>query len=214
MSDSLNAPIARGRFSEVGRRHEGWWSDLSLVLTGDQITRDPDDVATVQGFLRSCMPIAFEHTNERGEVEQFTRDEVAERLAEIERDQAASARLRREVRAAERLRLGAQKLDEAYAAADAEVVVSEGAWVGFTRADATAWCWNLFQFEPHGFVHPGSQVRAEALALLVRGGLPEVFGYPVRARVHTEAGLTPRSYRAHQVALGASTFDRDFGVFG
>lgn len=210
MSNSLNKSMHLA--STAVARREGWWSDLDLTLTINRLAHDPADPATAQGFLRSCAPVAFAHTNEHGDVEHLTLDEVAERLATIEREQAAVALQRREERAAARLRLGAQKLDEAYAAADAEVVVADGAWAGFTRADATAWCWNLFQFEPHGFVHPGSQVRAEALRLLAGGGLPKVFGYPARARALTDSGLTPRSYREHKIALGAATYDRDFGL--
>lgn len=215
MSDSLNISTRRARTVGIGLRNEGWWSALDLTLTGDhRFVRNPDSPETVQGFLRSCAPVAFERMNEQGETERLTLEEVAARLAAIEREQAAAELRRSEERAAARLQLGWQKIEEAYAAPDATTLVAEGAWIGFTRADATAWCWNLFQFEPHGFVHPGSQVRVEALALLGRGGLPEVFGYPARARTHMAAGLTPRSYREHRIALGSSTFDRDHVVIG
>lgn len=121
---------------------------------------------------------------------------IAEQQAAVDREHAAS----------ERLRWGWEKLEAAYALADASEVIAEGRWAGVTRGDATAWCWNLFQFEPHGLTYPGSQVRAEALHKLERGGLPEVFGYPERARAHADRGLTPRTYREHREALGSPTF--------
>ena len=76
-----------------------------------------------------------------------------------------------------------------------------------TRGEAAAWCWNLFQYEPHGFVHPGSQLRAEALTQLRAGGLPEVFGYPERASELAGRGITARQYRQHREELGSRNFD-------
>ena len=102
--------------------------------------------------------------------------------------------------------LGWAKIEETLADPNADRVITEGRWAGFSRGDANAWCWNLFQYEPHGFTHPGSQVRHEAMQKLQTGGVPEVFGYPERARELAARGLTPREYRRHQEALGAGTF--------
>lgn len=97
--------------------------------------------------------------------------------------------------------------EAAFTLPDADKPIVAGRWAGFTRGEATAWCHNLFQFEPHGFVHPGSEVRVRALLALRAGQLSEVFGYPERARALRDSGLTPRSYREHRVALGARIFD-------
>ncbi|WP_017792048.1 hypothetical protein [Leucobacter salsicius] len=207
-SSRLNADAA----DVVGSvRDIGWWRALGLRTEDDPLLdvaalRGAVTEGTKVGFLAALRPVGFEYAESDGSVTRMTLEEVRERLAAIDRERAAAALQRREAGAVERLRLGGAKLDEAYAAPDAAVVIVEGAWAGFTRADATAWCWNLFQFEPHGFVHPGSQVRSEAMRLLEAGGLPEVFGYPARARELTATGLTPRSYRGHKVALGARTF--------
>src|SRR5690606_37641022 len=84
---------------------------------------------------------------------------VEEAVADAEQ----KAERRREADAEERRRYGWARIEEALSAPDADQVVAEGRWAGFTRGEATAWCWNLFQYEPHGFVHPGSQVRQEAM---------------------------------------------------
>lgn len=137
-------------------------------------------------------------------------ERTLEQFAELIREAASitekKAAVDRELAAADRLRFGWQKVEAAYSLADADEVIAEGRWTGFTRGDAIAWSWNLFQYEPSGFTHPGSQVRAEALQLLESGGLPEVFGYPERARAHAARGLSPKQYRKHREALGAPTF--------
>ncbi|MBP1325818.1 hypothetical protein JOF28_001050 [Leucobacter exalbidus] len=138
-----------------------------------------------------------------GSVEQLTYAEVVAHVAAI-KDMHDEEKSRA---AAERLALGWRKIEAAYAADTAEQLVTEGRWRGFSYAEATAWCWNLFQFEPHGFMYPRSQVRSEALQRLERGELPEVFNYPERARELADAGLDPRSYRTHHAALGKPTYD-------
>lgn len=99
-----------------------------------------------------------------------------------------------------------ERFEAALHAADADTVIDDGRWAGFTRGRAIAWCWNLFEYEPHGFVSPGAQVRAEAIAELECGGIPVVFGYPERARQLETNGLTPQEYRSAKLALGATPF--------
>lgn len=84
--------------------------------------------------------------------------------------------------------------------------VTEGAWAGFSRSEARAWLRALFDYEPHGFVSPGSQVRVEATRRANQGELPEVFGYPSRAARLRANGLSPETYRLVQRALDRPIF--------
>lgn len=56
-------------------------------------------------------------------------------------------------------------------------------------------------------MHPGTQVRREAIQQLERGNLPTVFRYPERAKRLASRGLDPKQYRLHKEALGAAIFD-------
>lgn len=119
---------------------------------------------------------------------------------------AESTEAQRLAAAEERRAQGWREVEAALSAADADEAITVGRWAGFSRGVARAWCWNLFQYEPRGFVHPGTQVRHEAMQELLNGGIPEVFGYPERARKHADRGLNPRSYRVLREALGSGTF--------
>ncbi|WP_298040581.1 hypothetical protein [uncultured Microbacterium sp.] len=99
-----------------------------------------------------------------------------------------------------------ESVQDALTSPDAETTVDDGAWAGFSRGEARAWCEALFAYEPHGFVSPGSMVRAQALRLLENGGLPEVFDYPARAAALASRGLNPETYRQVQEQLGRRTF--------
>lgn len=183
----------------------GWWGQLGLRYTGlNMVSRHEHRVEEAAlAVLSAHAPVAFS-SSETGESRTFeelaaliaTASAEAERVAEQEQDQAAEAR---------RLE-GWARVEAAYARPDADTVIVEGRWAGFTTGDAFAWCWTLFQYEPHGFTHPGSQLRHESLQKLGRGELPAVFGYPERARELTTRELDPRQYRRHKEALGAATF--------
>ena len=73
-------------------------------------------------------------------------------------------------------------------------------------AKPTAWCWNLYQFEPHGFLRPAAQLRAEGIAQLEAGLIPDGFGYARPAKQLEAAGMTPETYRQAMDALGKPTF--------
>lgn len=105
--------------------------------------------------------------------------------------------------AEEQRRIGWEKIEGSLAGSDADDRISIGRWAGISRGEAIAWCWNLFQYEPHGFVHPGTEVRARALNSLRAGDIPEVFGYPERARELKARGVLPREYRRYREALGS-----------
>lgn len=155
-------------------------------------------------ILSEYEPVGF--ASRSGAADQLTIEQLHERVAAEERAFQREAAEAKAV-AAEQLRQhGWEKIEAAYASPYADELVPEGRWAGFSQADATAWCWNLFQYEPHGFVHPGSEVRCRAMAQLESGGLPEVFGYPERAVELRALGLTPKQYREHQEALGVAIF--------
>lgn len=116
--------------------------------------------------------------------------------------------------ARQREQRGRDATASACAAPDADEPVTEGDWAGFTRARAIAWCWNLYQYEPHGFVSPGSMLRAQRVRELEAGGIPDGFGYADRARRYEAAGVTPEQYRRVREALGSPTFSAEDVRFG
>lgn len=103
-------------------------------------------------------------------------------------------------------RIGRDAIAQAYAASDADECITQGDWHGFTRAEAQAWCWNLYQFEPHGFVYPNSVIRMQREEELESGRIPEGGGYAAKARTYVARGITPLQYRDAREALGSPTF--------
>ncbi|MBC9944441.1 hypothetical protein ICL81_07955 [Leucobacter sp. cx-328] len=174
---------------------DGWWSVLGLRAVADRVMG-----GLAERVLREHPPIAFVSVVGGA---PLSLEQVAAMIeaAAQEREQ------RRELAAIERREADLAEFEGAFDQPNAGDVVERGRWSGITRGEATAWCWNLFQYEPHGFVHPGSQVREEALATLRSGGLPEVFGYPERARELIEKGMTARCYRQLREELGSPMFD-------
>lgn len=182
-----------------------WWGQLGLHYTGlTRISRHEHRVKEAAlAVLHTHAPVAFSNT-ETGEPCTF--EELAALIATAS-EEAVSLGEQEHERAAETRRLeGWAQVEAAFTMPDADTVIAEGRWAGFAKGEAFAWCWTLFQYEPHGFVHPGSQLRHESLQKLGRGELPEVFGYPERARELTIRGLDPQQYRRHKEALGAATF--------
>lgn len=190
---------------KVIHRRGGWWDELGFSFHGTRLTTRHERVIEQAALevLAAHPPVGFAGDAEGG---TLTASQLAERIEQAVDAAEQAAERQREADAEERRRLGWAKVEEALSAPDADQPVVEGGWAGFTRGDATAWCWNLFQYEPRGFVHPNSQVRIEAMQKLRAGELPDVFGYPERARKHEARGLTPREYRQHKEALGADTF--------
>lgn len=193
--------------SSIPRRREaGWWEQVgltphSLGVTGDLHGANEGGLRV----LREYEPVAFASKN--SDAEQLTIEQLRKLVGEVERNFQLETVEAKVLAAEARRTLGWEKLEAAYALPNADEVIAEGRWAGFSRAAASAWCWNLFQYEPHGFVHPGSQVRCEAMQQLEWGDLPTVFGYPERAKELAAHGLDPRRYRLHKEALGAATFD-------
>lgn len=192
------------RFSH--HNSDEWWNQLGLRHQGLALTSRHEHRITeaVLAVLREHPPIAFAGHSENSPLS--TEDMVAlitaatdeaERVGEEERCLAA------EVRRAQ----GQERVEAALAMPDAGMVITDGRWAGLAKGEAFAWCWTLFQYEPHGFVHPGTQVRHEAMQQLEQGDLPTVFGYPERAKELKTQGLDPKQYRLHKEALGATTFD-------
>ena len=181
---------------ELRSQSSTWWEALGLQLIP---SRSHDATESV---LRSVNPIEFASVGSDTEA-ALSLEQVTARI-EAETPEAALCEQRA---AAQRRAAHLAEFESAFTRADAQAEVTHGRWAGFTRGEAAAWCWNLFQYEPHGFVHPGSEVRARALAELRAGGVPEVFGYPERARELVNRGVTPREYRRHRKALGSPMFD-------
>lgn len=171
----------------VNPRRDDWWGALDLSYHRIPVTtrHELEVEQAALAVLAAHPPVGF-----AGDLEGVTLT-AAQLKALVERAVANAeekAECQRGADAEERRRSGWARIEEALSAANADQVVVEGRWAGLTRGEATAWCWNLFQYEPHGFVHPGSQVRHEAMQKLQAGGLPEVFGYPERARELVSAG--------------------------
>lgn len=192
------------RFSR--RRSDDWWSQLGLRYQGlVLISRHEHRIEeAVLAVLREHPPVAF--ADGVGSPPLSTTDLVTliEAAAkEAERAGEEEHRLAAETRRAE----GQARVEAAFAMPGADSVIADGRWAGFATGEAFAWCWTLFQYEPHGFAHPGTQVRHEAIQQLERGDLPTAFGYPERAKQLAARGLDPKQYRMHKEAVSATTFD-------
>lgn len=174
---------------------DGWWEALGLRVLPGRV-----EGGLTERVLREHSPIGFTSKDDDGPLS-------LEQVAAMIEVAVQELEQKRELAAIERREADLAEFEAAFHQPSAGEVMERGRWSGLTRAEATAWCWNLFQYEPHGFVHPGSQVRVEALTDLRSGGLPEVFGYPERARELIDKGMTPRQYRQHREALGSPLFD-------
>lgn len=174
-----------------------WWHQLGLSGGFDLESR------SARKLLKFYRPTVFVSRSDDGATDQIGFDQLVALIEEAER----TVRAQHEAAIVDRRAAAQAEFEAAFTLPGAEEPIVDGRWAGFTRGDATAWCHNLFQYEPHGFVHPGSEVRVRALAALRDGQLPEVFGYPERARELRDSGLTPRRYREYREALGARTFD-------
>lgn len=182
-----------------------WWRKLGLNPQGGLLHMTENEryaVLVAEEYLRTLEPTRFVQQKTGGTTE-LTMDEVVEGLKSIQADVAAEIE---QMQQNER-DLGWSHIRAARAAADAEDILVDGEWEGFTRSDAIAWCWNLFQYEPHGFISPGNIVRHRALDELKAGSVPSVFGYARRARELKLSGATPESYRMAKEAIGARLFD-------
>lgn len=180
-----------------------WTRHMGLTVVATMATGTERLVGRARrDYLTSVRPTEFIRTTEADDVRVPLEQVVAE-LEAIEtqcRAAVADESLNRRAR-------GWAMVRGALAASDAEVPINIGDWTGFTRGRAIAWCWNLYQFEPHGFVHPGSQLRAERIAELEAGPIPDGFGYAGRATQLESAGMTPETYRQAMDALDKPTFD-------
>ncbi|MGF3055538.1 hypothetical protein [Microbacterium sp. YY-01] len=189
-------------------RTDFWPNELGLAVA-DRFPLSPNMgmavAKAVAAFLTKHPPVAFKGD---AEGETLTFDELRDRLQSVSKETETTLKRKEESRPADERAAGWKLVEEALSAPDATDVVPDGPWAGFTRGDAQAWCWNLFHYEPTGFVHPNSQVRAEALQELRAGSLPAVFGYPQRARELVSFGLTPRSYREQVEQPHAPDFKR------
>ena len=196
-------PTSTNSFGDIST----WWEQLGLHHGGPLSTSGQESGVERAALevLNAHPPVAF---GSAAGGQALTIDQVADLVRQASDHAKTEGDLRRDSDAAERRRFGWERVEEALTRPDADEAVTEGRWVGFTLGEATAWSWNLFQYEPHGFVSPGSQVRREAIERLEAGVLSEVFGYPERARELAGKCLTPREFRQYQEALGAHTFSK------
>lgn len=176
-----------------------WWYELGLTA-GIGLR----DRALIESVLRQYEPVGFRSiTGEDGDSAPGTAAITVSGIAEaIVAAEIKAKRAREKARATRHLE-NTSEFEAALASADAGVLVTEGRWAGFTVGEARAWCFNLFEFEAVGAAQPKVQLRFESLAKLRAGELPEVFGYPERARQLHDTGLSPREYRRIREALSA-----------
>lgn len=182
-----------------------WWDELGLRITRERGAVSSNEERVLDAHrevLEKFAPLRFERTDGARAGEHLTLPQVVRRVT------SARRKVEREIHAAERDRreLGWSRIEAAYSSDDADVVITEGTWEGFTRAQATAWLWNLVQYEPYQFTGVLSTLRREREQALEAGEIPEVPRYAARARELENAGLTPRAYRTAREALGARTF--------
>lgn len=187
--------------------HSGqWWESIGLRYSSLLLVSSDERAVqeAVLEVLREHPPVAF--ANGASGAPELT----VQQLGELVRHTTAQVELdeqQRRVEAAEERRVyGWEQVEAALSESEDDDPMRHGPWAGLTWGEARAWCWNLFQYEPHGFVLPGSLLRQKALAELEEGGLPDVFGYPKRARELAALGLSPRDYRQHKEALGEMTY--------
>ena len=174
-----------------------WWAKLGLQPIGY------DTSSPAHQVLAKHPPVTFASGSDQ---HALTLEQVAELMTQATERITRLANYALLATAEERQRFGWERLQEAFNMPDAQVQISESRWAGFTKGEATAWCWNLMQYEPKGFIAPGMYTRRGAARELANGGLPEVFGYPERARELADEGLDPREYRRRREAANAPTF--------
>ncbi|MGM7667639.1 hypothetical protein [Microbacterium sp. A93] len=190
-------------FVHADHSRDLWWRQLGLHDSSDPAASSNERrlQSARREYLSSLQPSGFTRATAEGD-SVLTVEQVAAELAAIE--EATKATVQDE--AHQRRERGWANVRSALSASDADVPVERGDWAGFTRGRAIAWCWNLYQYEPRGFVHPGSQLRAERTSELEAGLIPDGFGYAQRAADLEAAGFMPATYRHAQEALGRSTF--------
>lgn len=177
-----------------------WWEKLGLSVRADR--RDASETERKKVMARARMlerfrPVQFEADGERIDLDELAvRLEVA--VGEVELALMAEAEDRRA--------RGWSHLLAAYEAPDADDVLADGVWAGFTKARARAWLGNLAQYEPFDFSPMFSARRREREAAIEAGKIVEVPRYADRARHLEAAGMTPHDYRRAQEALGRPIF--------
>lgn len=190
------------------RKAAQWWRQLDLTFHNELwgVTENERRVhAAYRQVLEQVVPRWFEVVDGPAKGERLS----IETLAEWARTAAEVMQEKIQTEHEERRALGWSRIEAAYAADDADVVITKGTWAGFTRARATAWLWNLTQYEPFQFTGVFAQQRVQREQALAAGEIPEVETYSHKARKYEEGGLTPHTYRVAQEALGKKPFTPD-----
>lgn len=179
-----------------------WWDKLGLKMT---VEGRPDErrISAREQVLATLVPVwPEEGWPEEGngrltlaDVEQL----VSEPVIDPDRDRAEEA-ARREY--------GWAKIRAEYEAPDADAVITEGVWEGFTRARARAWLWNFVQYP---VTHPlfYGRLYPRLVATLEAGELIEDEADARTARKHEADGTTPHDYRRALELIGERTFSAD-----
>lgn len=179
--------------NHTDRREESWWQILRSA-TG------PIRPEAAEAVLAEYRPLGF--------VPRDTPDDAPVSSVEdlVARMQVAllEAELKRVAQVADREAADRADFESAFARPDADMLVTDGDWKGFTHGEAAAWCWNLFHYELR-HVDVTWMTAVGAMKHLSEGGLPSVFKHSERARTLRDSGLTARTYREHREALGDLT---------
>src|SRR5690606_10908801 len=119
-----------------------WWEKLGLSVRADR--RDASETERKKVMARARMLERFRPVQFEADGERIDRGELTVRLeaavGEVELALVAKAGYRRAS--------GWSHLLAAYEAPDADEVLADGVWKGFTKARARAWLGNLAQYEP------------------------------------------------------------------
>src|SRR5690606_13344672 len=177
-----------------------WWKPLGLKMT---VVGRPDyrRIKAREDALAQLVPVWPEEGGR-----ELTLDDVALRLGtrvklgpEVVRDEVA-------LRA-----FGWRHIRDAYDAPDAQEVIAEGVWRGFTRARALAWLWTFVQYPDTYSPSHDAEFRTYVAQLTARRpseGAP--LGRPAR---RSEAdGASAQQYRRALELVGERAFNHGLGL--
>ena len=177
-----------------------WWKPLGLKMT---VVGRPDyrRIKARENALAQLVPVWPEEGGR-----ELTLDDVALRLGtrvklgtEVVRDEVA-------LRA-----FGWRHIRDAYDAPDAQEVIAEGVWRGFTRARALAWLWTFVQYPDTYSPSHDAEFRTYVAQLTARR-LIEDARLASTARRYEADGTSPQEYRRALELVGERAFNHGLGL--
>lgn len=177
-----------------------WWKPLGLKMT---VVGRPDyrRIKAREDALAQLVPVWPEKAGR-----ELTLDDVALRLGtrvklgtEVVRDEVA-------LRA-----FGWRHIRDAYDAPDAQEVIAEGVWRGFTRARALAWLWTFVQYPDTYSPSYAAEFRTY-VERLTAGRLIEDARLASMARRYEADGTSPQEYRRALELVGERAFNHGLGL--